>query len=79
MVEPVIGKVMINDTCINIHVVNEINVPILCMGCRDMIIAARGDGILIADKEQSSYIKPFIDDMDQQAMYAEKSWGASLS
>ena len=34
------------------------------------------NGILVSDKEQSSYIKPFVDAMDQQVMFAEKSWGS---
>lgn len=71
-----IGQVTLNETCENTHVVNELNIPVLCMGCKDMVIAASGDGILISDKEQSSYIKPFVDKMQQQVMYAEKSWGS---
>lgn len=76
MVEPAIGKVTMNDKCRNTNIVNELNIPILCMGCSDMVIAASSDGILISDKEQSSYIKPFVDEMEQQVMYAEKSWGS---
>lgn len=71
-----LGRVTLNETCENTHVVNELNIPILCMGCKNMVIAASGDGILISDKEQSSYIKPFVDEMTGQAMYAEKSWGS---
>lgn len=71
-----LGKVVMNESCVNTHVVNELNIPILCMGCRDMVIAASGDGILISDKEQSSYIKPFVDELAGQVMYAEKSWGS---
>jgi mannose-1-phosphate guanylyltransferase len=41
-----------------------------------MVVAASPDGILVADKEQSSYIKPFVDEINQQAMFAEKSWGS---
>ena len=76
MSESVIGNAQLNEVCSNTHVINELNVPILCMGCKDMIIAASGDGILISDKEQSSYIKPFVDAMDNEAMFAEKSWGS---
>ena len=38
-------------------------------------IAAFPEGILVSDKEQSSYIKPYVDSIDQQVMFAEKSWG----
>ena len=30
----------------------------------------------VSDKEQSSYIKPYVDKIDQQIMFAEKSWGS---
>jgi len=71
-----LGKAILNETCENTQVVNELNIPILCMGCKDMVVAASGDGILISDKEQSSYIKPFVDGIEQPVMYAEKSWGS---
>lgn len=71
-----LGKVIMDETCRNTNVINELNIPILCMGCKDMVIAASGDGVLISDKGQSSYIKPFVDKMEQQVMYAEKSWGS---
>ncbi len=76
MDRPALGQVTLNETCENTHVVNELNIPILCMGCKNMIVAASGDGILISDKEQSSYIKSYVDAMEQQVMYAEKSWGS---
>lgn len=69
------GDVVLDDTCENTNVVNELDIPILCMGCKDMVIAASSDGILVADKEQSSYMKPYVENMKQEAMYAEKSWG----
>ena len=76
MEEPAIGNAVLNDTCSNTNVVNELNLPILCMGCRDMVIAASPEGILVSDKNQSSYIKPYVEQMDQQVMFAEKSWGS---
>lgn len=41
-----------------------------------MVISASPEGILVSDKEQSSYIKPFVDKFEQQSMFAEKSWGS---
>ena len=71
-----IGEGMMNDTCQNVHVINELSVPVLCMGLKDVIVSASAEGILVSDKEQSSYIKPFVDKIDQQIMFAEKSWGS---
>ncbi|MCR4901931.1 MAG: mannose-1-phosphate guanylyltransferase, partial [Butyrivibrio sp.] len=76
MHEPVIGKAVMDDTCSSTNIINELNIPILAMGAKDMIIAASNDGILVADKHQSSYIKPYAEKMEQQVMYAEKSWGS---
>ena len=76
MEEPVIGKAALNDTCENTHVINDMDVPILCMGLKNIVVAASPEGILVSDKEQSSYIKPYVDAIDQQVMFAEKSWGS---
>lgn len=76
MEENCIGEGMMNEECTNVHIVNELNVPVLAMGLHDVVISASPDGILVSDKGQSSYIKPYVDKIDQQIMFAEKSWGS---
>ena len=78
MEEQTVGEVMLSDNCRNVHAVNELGVPILVMGCSDLVVAASPSGILVSDKGQSSYIKPLVDAIDQQVMFAEKSWGSFL-
>lgn len=78
MEETCVGDATLNETCENVHVINELAVPVLCMGLKDVVVAASPEGILVSDKEQSSYIKPYVDAMDQQVMFAEKSWGNFL-
>lgn len=75
MSDPTKGNVTLDDTCENTNVVNELNIPILCMGCKDMVVAASGDGILISDKERSGYMKPYVEKISSDVMFAEKSWG----
>ncbi len=75
MEEVSVGNVVMNDTCRNVHVINELDVPILCMGLNGVVVSASPEGILVSDKNQSSYIKPFVDKFDQEIMFAEKSWG----
>ena len=75
MDESVIGNARLNDSCRNVHVINELGIPILVMGCRNLVVSASPDGILVSDKDASSGIKPYVDSIDQQIMYAEKSWG----
>ena len=76
MSDAVIGDALLNDGCENVSVLNETDLPIICMGLKDMIVSASPEGILVSDKEQSGYIKPFVDRMDRQVMFAEKSWGS---
>lgn len=76
MAEPTMGKAVLNDKCEGVNVINELNVPVLCMGLKDVIVSASAEGILVSDKEQSSYIKPYVDKFEQQIMFAEKSWGS---
>jgi mannose-1-phosphate guanylyltransferase len=76
MEESIIGKGIMNETCKGVHIVNEMDVPVLAMGLSDVVISASPEGILVSDKEQSSYIKPFVDGIEQQIMFAEKSWGS---
>ena len=72
----IVGKGMMNDKCSDVHIINELNVPVLAMGIHDVVISASTEGILVSDKEQSSYIKPFVDSIQQPIMFAEKSWGS---
>ena len=75
MEENVVGKGILNETCNNVHIVNEMDVPVLAMGLNDVVISASPEGILVSDKDQSSYIKPIVDELKQQVRFAEKSWG----
>jgi len=76
MEENSIGDVRFDPACDNVHVINELDVPVLCMGLKNIVVSASPEGILVSDKVQSSYIKPYVEAIDQQIMFAEKSWGS---
>lgn len=76
MEENTIGEAILDEACENVHIVNEMGVPVLAMGMQNVVISASPEGILVADKDQSSYMKPLVDQLDQQIMFAEKSWGS---
>ena len=75
MPEHTIGRVTLDEACTNVHVVNTLSMPILCMGLKDVVVAASPEGILIADKDRSSAMKPYAERLHTPVMYAEKSWG----
>ena len=69
------GNVTLDETCSNTNVINELNIPVLCMGCKNLIIALSRDGVLISDKERSDDIKSYVEKIEMRSMYIEKSWG----
>lgn len=73
---PIIGDATMDDGCCGTQVVNEMDVPVLCMGLKEAVVAASPEGILVADKRCSSYIKPYVERFTRAAMFAEKSWGS---
>ena len=75
MPESSIGRVTMDEMCKNVHVVNTLPMPILCMGLKDVVVAASPEGILISDKERSSAMKPYAEKLHTPVMYTEKSWG----
>ncbi|MBQ7359856.1 MAG: cupin domain-containing protein [Lachnospiraceae bacterium] len=76
MPEHSIGNVISGCDCVNTHVVNELDVPVVCLGLKDLVVAASPEGILVTDKHQSSYMKPYVEQIHQQIRFAEKSWGS---
>ena len=75
MEESIVGKGEMNDTCSDVHIINELDVPVLAMGLHDVVISASPEGILVSDKEQSSYIKPFVDKFEQQIIVCREELG----
>ncbi|MBO6099872.1 MAG: cupin domain-containing protein [Spirochaetaceae bacterium] len=75
MDENVIGNGILDETCENVHVLNELDSPIICMGLKNVVVSASVEGVLVADKNQSSYMKPLVDKLHGEVKFAEKAWG----
>ncbi|MBQ6591718.1 MAG: cupin domain-containing protein [Solobacterium sp.] len=76
MDSPLIGNAFMDEACRNVHVINALDMPVLVMGLQNTVVAASPSGILVADKEQSSYLKPYAERFEDKVMFAEKSWGS---
>lgn len=75
MQEESIGDVIMGEECTNTHVINELSIPVVALGTQNLVIAAGQDGILVSDKHKSSYIKPYVENIDNRPMYEERRWG----
>lgn len=70
-----IGNVVLDEQSRNTHVINRLDVPCVCVGTKDLVIAVSPDGILVAGKESSERIKPYVATLDARPMYEERRWG----
>ena len=50
----------------NTFIVNELDIPIIVLGAKDLIIAASSDGILISDFNESTNLKTYIDKIEKK-------------
>lgn len=73
---PAVGRAVLDGSCENVHVVNELDLPVLCVGLKDVVVAAGPDGILAADKTKAGGIKPLVSGLDRRARFAETAWGS---
>lgn len=74
--EPIIGSAVVGEGTAGTHVINELSIPVVVLGAQNMVVAASPDGILICDKQKSSYLKPYVENLENRPMYEEKSWGS---
>ncbi len=70
-----IGQVSMDGKCSNTHIINELSVPMICLGVENLIIAASPDGILVSNKEESVNLKGYADELNVRPMYEERRWG----
>lgn len=73
--DPVSGKGRLSPDSVNSHIVNELDIPILALGAANLVIAASPDGILVADKGTSPYLKEYTADWHLRPMFEERRWG----
>ncbi len=72
MTEPCNGNSVAAE-CENVHVINELSLPVIALGISDAVVVATPDGILVSDKEASSKLKDYVH--KQRPMYEKRVWG----
>lgn len=59
------------------YIVNELELPIVCIGAKGLVIAASPDGILVSERKQSENLKHLVDGIGKRPMFEERRWGES--
>lgn len=68
------GNVVTDDSETS-YVFNELGIPVVCIGAKDMVIAASPDGILVSTLKQSENLKNLVSNFNYQPMFEEQEWG----
>lgn len=59
--------------CEKTHVINELQIPLIALGVKNLAVVATPDGILVADKDSSDKLKDYV--VEQRPMYEKRVWG----
>ena len=73
MQDPTGENCILGENCVNTHIVNELSIPIVGLGLKNIVVVASPDGILVSDKEASSYLKKYVP--DNRPMFEKRIWG----
>ena len=69
------GNVIMDDTCMDTQVINELEIPVTVMGANNMVVVASKDGILVADKNEAARVKEVTKEIDYTSKFEERRWG----
>ena len=69
------GNVILDETCMDTQVINELEIPVTVMGARNMVVVASRDGILVADKNEAARVKEVTSSIDYKSKFEERRWG----
>lgn len=70
-----VGNVVLDESCENTQVVNELKAPVAVLGVNDLVVVAAQDGILVTEKSQSARVKEVAASFDSRPMFEERRWG----
>lgn len=76
MVDEHTGRVVVDETCRNTHVVNETGLPLVVSGVSDAVVVATFDGILVCSKDRSAHLKSLVAEASEsRPMCERRRWG----
>ncbi|MBR4445028.1 MAG: cupin domain-containing protein [Solobacterium sp.] len=73
--QQIIGNGIVTPACDNVNIINDMDIPVLAAGVKDVVISASQQGILVSSKDNTEDIRPYVDRINEKVMFAEKSWG----
>ena len=78
MTEHLMGNVILDEKCVDTHVLNSLDIPIIGLGLNQMVVVANENGILVTEKKRSSFIKPYVEQTEKVRKDSRRDWGRFL-
>lgn len=66
---------VIAEGCEDTYIINELDLPLVCLGAKNMVVAATPDGILVTERKLSENLKNIAGSLGRRPMYEERRWG----
>ncbi len=69
------GNVITGEGNENVSVINVTDRPVVVLGMKDAVIVSSAEGVLVSDKNKSSYLKPYVENLNDRPLYEKRRWG----
>ncbi len=69
------GDVIVGNHVEKSKIFNELNIPVVCEGVKDLVVAASPDGILVCGVDYSENIKGLVEQIQNRPKHEERRWG----
>ena len=70
------GDVITGEGNNNVSVINVTDRPVVVLGMDDVVVVSSTEGVLVSNKEKSSYLKPYVENLGEgRPLFEEKRWG----
>lgn len=66
---------VLTEACSGTYIINELEMPLVCIGGEGLVVAATPDGILVSERRLSENLKHLVDGLGRRPMYETRRWG----
>ena len=70
------GNVITGEGNEDVSIINVEDKPVVVLGLKDVVVVNSTEGVLVSNKEKSSYLKPYVENLNEgRPLFEEKRWG----
>lgn len=69
------GNVVTGEGNENVSVINVTDRPVVVLGLKNAVVVSSSEGVLVSDKHKSSYLRPYVENLNDRPLYEKRRWG----